>query len=181
MEFTFKITRSLQNIRISVVAAQLVNTGNYENVKREVGLEGDVLDCQGDTDAVRNDRLKECFDSMRYAVVSMLAVTIGEGVPENHELASPDRKATYKERIERERKADKERREKDLAARKARNEAEREYEEVCAACAECKAKYESGDRDAMTGARLRRCDKHVQGWDLLIATFKTEETNEDPW
>jgi hypothetical protein len=178
MEYKFNLHRSLTNIRLSFEASTLINTGNYENVRRSVTIEGDVTEYAGDGVETREKTVREAFNAMHDAAVSMLSATIAEAVPPDHELASPARKAEYKERIDRERKEEKERREKATAARRARAEAEKEYREMTDACDDCKARYSRNERDPETGARMSYCEKHMEGWKILVAANKVDN---DDW
>lgn len=94
MEFVFLLHKAASGVRLSFSAGTLVNVGNYENVRREVSMQVDV-DERGMSAEEREATVRDVFESLHGCVTSMLAAAVGEAVPEDHELASPARRAEY--------------------------------------------------------------------------------------
>jgi hypothetical protein len=167
MEFKFQLIRSLDNIRLIFEASELVNTGDYNNVRRTVGMEGDVtFEASMSTDE-KERTVKDTFRVMHDDVVSMLAASIGEAVPEGHQLESPARKAERVARLTREREERTRKDREEQEARKIFDSARKELEEVCASCERCKVA--KANREGK-----RYCDNHNEAFDLLYASHNRQ-------
>lgn len=167
MEFQLKVHAHARNVRISVSAQQLVNTGDYNNIRRSVGIEADVLECDGETEATRDERLREVFVSLHDSVTSMLAAAIGQAVPIDHELASRARVRAW---------------EAHRAERRAYREArERRYQDAVEslslqtkACADC------GVMRNRHGTPYR-CDHHEESFQAIREEFGPKSDEDVPY
>lgn len=160
-------------MKITASLSKLVNLGNYQNMRVEVGIELDVerevdVDTSDMSLALAIGGATNTHKTLAAWCRQELARAIGDAVPEDHEEASPNRRAAWQERRARE----KQEREQQ---RKRRDEAYRAAALQRSECAECLSRLDA----TPPGHAAAFCPEHQASYDALREEFAAED--HDVW